>query len=59
MLYTVKIFFKKEGKIKKLSGKQNSRESGTNRAELQGSSQEVDPTKENENENNSCLVCIN
>ena len=30
MLSTVKIFFKKEGKIKKLSGKHNSRESGAN-----------------------------
>lgn len=56
MLYTVKIFFKKEGNIKKLSGKQNLSGSGTNRAELQGSSQEVDPTEENETKNNSCLV---
>lgn len=56
MLYTVKIFFKKEGKMKKLSGKQNLRGSGTNRAELQGSSQEVDPTEEDETKNNSCLV---
>ena len=59
MLYTVKIFFKKEGKIKKLSRKQNLSGSGTNRAELQGSSQEVDPTEENETKNNSCLVWIN
>lgn len=57
ILHTVNVSLQKEGKIKKLSDEQNSRESVAIWAALQEPLQEVNEAKENESENNSCIVC--